>query len=940
MEGLTIPSTQLGSGETYELTYTITNNGDVDFNDTVNIRYYLGLSPELNFITAEELLSKDEPVSLAIGETVTITENVTLPISADGLYYFYVSVNDDENICEGDNTYNNYLVSELLNVSLSPYPDFVVSYVSMPEEAMAGSPITLSYTVENRGTRATFSSEYWVDKIYISSEPQFNENNATLLETVKRSGTIDVNSLYTMTVEVPISANIATGQYIYIMPDANDDVFEYVYENNNLYQTSLLNVVLYNCDLEATSISCPDILQWGTSVNFSYEVTNKGTKTTTAAVYYQTIYLSTDESVDAGDIELGNIAGKRLSGGESQSGNVNITIPYGFIGNAYILLVADPGGKNPDVNINNNVISRAVNVENVPVPDLAISNVNLVTEYPAAGQPIRIAYTVTNIGDGEATSWKDKVLYSRNTYKNGTLAETKERNFTLAQGQSYNDTTEVIIPLPNTGNFAIYIDVNAPIGKENEHSFFEMNYENNLGMQAVNVDFNPPGDLLVDAISHPYVVVSGDDMEIKYHLRNLGPNLLTGQGCNDVFYISTDQTFSPDDILLGNLDHDLVLPIYSYEEYSFTANISGIPEGEYYIIIYGDARNSFHEVDENNNRGYSAYPIEVKVPELFFDTPITFKLKDLVHKDFKLNINGNINETVRIHLSSSDAQDGAVNNIYVKHNSMGSNMDYDFSTDGDMEGNAEVYIPTTRAGYYGISVMGNAPLDDEQEITIEANILPFEIRSVEANVVGNTGKVTVKLIGSKFRYDMPVRLFMGDPADSTMYNIIEAEELHYINFNEVCVTFDLTGAEEGVYSIEAYNYCAGYTYLMNSFMVVAGLPENLSTNLIIPEGLRQNRYCILTLEYGNIGNTDIVDPKIKLVSLGGSWIGLERGEINVHRTELDIPIGMEGEPEGILRPGVRYTVSIYCFTNQSLEFVIYSNDDIYHYEQLRDEVIK
>jgi hypothetical protein len=271
---------------------------------------------------------------------------------------------------------------------------------------------------------------------------------------------------------------------------------------------------------------------------------------------------------------------------------------------------------------------------------------------------------------------------------------------------------------------------------------------------------------------------------------------------------------------------------------------------------------------------------------------------------------------------------------------MGSNMDYDFSTDGDMEGNAEVYIPTTRAGYYGISVMGNAPLDDEQEITIEANILPFEIRSVETNVAGNTGKVTVKLIGSKFRYDMPVRLFMGNPADSTMTNIIEAEELHYINFNEVCVTFDLAGAKEGVYSIEAFNYCAGYTYLMNSFMVVAGLPENLSTNLIIPEGLRQNRYCILTLEYGNIGNTDIVDPKIKLVSLGGSWIGLERGEINVHRTELDIPIGMEGEPEGILRPGVRYTVSIYCFTNQSLEFVIYSNEDIYHYEQLRDEVIK
>ncbi|MBQ8761172.1 MAG: right-handed parallel beta-helix repeat-containing protein [Bacteroidales bacterium] len=937
---LVLPSTQLGSGETYEITYSITNNGDVVFNDTVNIKYYLGLSPELNFITAEELLSKDEILELEVGETLTITEDITLPMSADGIYYLYVSVNDDEYVCEGDNTYTNYIVSELLNVSLSPYPDFVVSQVIMPEEAMAGASISFSYTVENQGIRATFGSETWVDKIYLSSEPQFNINNAVLVGMVENYGVLDVNSLYTKTINIPIPANVMTAQYIYVVLDSDNEVFEYVGENNNVYQSPLLDVVVYDCDLEATSITCANTLQWGTTTSFSFEVTNKGTKPTTSSTYYQAIYLSMDEIPDASDIELKKITGNRLEGGASQSGSVDIVIPYGYTGNAYILLVADPDGRNPDINLNNNVLSKVVSVENVPVPDLAISGVNLVTEYPASGQPIRIAYTVTNIGDGEATSWKDKVFYSRNTLKNGVLAETKDRNMTLAPGQSYNDTTELVIPLPNIGNFAIYIEANSTIDREGNRSFFEMNYENNLGMQAVNVDFNPPGDLLVDAISHPYVVVSGDDMVVTYHLRNLGPNLLEGQGCNDVFYLSTDQAFSPDDVLLGNIDHDIVLPNYSYEEYSFTANISGVPEGEYYIIIYTDARNSFHEVDEENNRAYSAYPFEIQVPELFFDTPITFKLKDLVHKDFKLNINGNINETVRIHVSSPDAEGGAVNNIYVKHNNMGNNMDYDFSTDGDMEGNSEVYIPTTRPGYYGISVIGNDPLDDEQTVTIEANILPFEIRSVETNVAGNTGKVTVKLIGSKFRYDMPVRLFMGNPADSTMYNIIEAEELYYINFNEVCVTFDLTGAEEGVYSIEAYNYCAGYTYLMDSFLVVAGLPENLSTNLIIPEGLRQNRYCILTLEYGNIGNTDIVDPKIKLCSIGGSWIGLERGEINVHKTELDIPIGMEGEPEGILRPGVRYTVSIYCFTNESLEFVIYCNQDVNHYEQLRDEILK
>ena len=938
---LVIESNQLGSGQTFEITYSIANNGHVSFDDNVNIKYYLGLSPELNFITAEELLSKQEYINLDLGETVIITENITLPVSSEGIYYLYVSVNDDENICEGDNTYTNYVVSEMLNVTLSPYPDFVVTQVTLPDNAIAGSTINMSYTVENRGVKKVLPSEKWVDKIYISSEPQFKEDKAVMVGMKDKNGYLDVNDLYTETLNITVPANITTSQYIYVVTDADNDIFEYIGENNNVYQSPIINIQPYDCDLKAVSLKCNNTMQWNQVVNFEYKIKNIGSSTTTSTLYYNAIYLSQDAMLDNEDILLKSFEGKKLAGGDSQSGEIQLTIPYGYSGNANILLVSDVYSRNPDVDIENNICVKEVTIESVPVPDLAISDVTLMTEYPASGQPIRIAYTVTNNGDGAVnTSWKDKVYYSRNTFANATLGETIGRNLILEPGASYQDTTDIVIPLPNTGNFAIYIDVNASVNKDGSRSFFEMNYENNRAMQAVNVDFNPPGDLIVDAISHPYVVTSGDDMTISYSIMNLGPNSLEGFGCNDVFYLSSDQTFSPDDILLGNVEHEIVLPKYSYEEYSFTANISGVTEGEYYIIIYTDARNAFYEVDEENNRGYSAYPFEVQVPELFIDTPITFKLKDFVHKDFKLNVYGNINETVRIHVSSPDAEIGSVNNIYVKHNAIGSNMDYDFSSDGDMEGNSEVYIPTTKAGYYGISVMGNDPIDDEQMVTIEANILPFEIRAVEDNVGGNTGKVTVKLIGSKFRYDMPVKLFMGSPEDGTMYNIIEADTVYYVNFNEAFVTFNLEGAAEGVYSIEAYNYCAGFTYLMDCFLIVPGLPENLATNLIIPEGLRQNRYCILTLEYGNIGNTDIVNPRLKLCSIGGSWIGLERGEINVHKTELDIPTVNEDEPDGILRPGVRHTVSIYCYTNESLEFVIYSNDEVHNYEQLKDEIIK
>ena len=153
--------------------------------------------------------------------------------------------------------------------------------------------------------------------------------------------------------------------------------------------------------------------------------------------------------------------------------------------------------------------------------------------------------------------------------------------------------------------------------------------------------------------------------------------------------------------------------------------------------------------------------------------------------------------------------------------------------------------------------------------------------------------------------------------------------MRYVNFNQVFATFDLTGAELGVYTLGAYNYCVDTVKLVDCFTVVEGEPENLATNLIIPVGLRANRYCMLTLEYGNIGNTDIVNPVIVLNSMGGSWIGLRRGELNIHRTELEIPTDQfEDEPDGILRPGVRHTINIYCYTNAELEFYIDVNDEV------------
>ena len=176
----------------------------------------------------------------------------------------------------------------------------------------------MSYTVENRGVRDALPSENWVDKVYISSEPQFDEDKAVLVGMKERKGYLNVNDIYTETMKIGIPANVTTSQYVYVVADANNDVFEYIGENNNVYQSPIISIELYDCDLKAVSLTCANTLQWGQNVSMDYKISNAGTSETTAHTYYHAVYLSQDEKLDGEDMELAIVTAKTLAGGDSE----------------------------------------------------------------------------------------------------------------------------------------------------------------------------------------------------------------------------------------------------------------------------------------------------------------------------------------------------------------------------------------------------------------------------------------------------------------------------------------------------------------------------------------------------------------------------------------------------------------------------------------------
>ena len=78
----------------------------------------------------------------------------------------------------------------------------------------------------------------------------------------------------------------------------------------------------------------------------------------------------------------------------------------------------------------------------------------------------------------------------------------------------------------------------------------------------------------------------------------------------------------------------------------------------------------------------------------------------------------------------------------------------------------------------------------------------------------------------------------------------------------------------------------------------------------------------MMLEFGNMGNTDIEGAVLEVQSVGGTYISLTPEGLREQNTTLLIPLTIENEPEGLLRPGSYGTVTIYGYTAGSLVFAI------------------
>ncbi|MBQ6769949.1 MAG: hypothetical protein IJP44_03080 [Bacteroidales bacterium] len=900
------------SGEPIEVKYAVTNNGTASLNKTTTDRIFIS-NNQNDFSDATLVYSYQRMLSLGMEETENVDLSMNLPDGIYGTYYIGVFANADGEVCEGNNTNGSSIVSAI-NVSLSPYPNLQVVSASIESTLInIGAYATVSYSVQNVGDAAV-NGRTWTDRFYVSPTPSYNENTAELIGEHRTTATIAVNETIDVSTSMIIPMSINAGNYYLVMiTDANDELYEFNGENDNLYIGAGYQFDVYPCDLQAMAIGGSSEVDWGSTATFTLHGKNVSDVTTLYSQWNDKLYLSADNLLSGDDIEIGNTAHNgHLEPVDEYQTVFYVTIPYGMAGECYLIGVVDSQFANPDINPQNNFVAEAITVNAVPTPDLQLTDISVIDDF-VAGQPSRIVYTVTNVGEiaVENKQWNDRFYLSDDdAYSSEDLQlKTNAKHLSLNVNESYCDTVEIVIPFQYGGNNYLIAKANAT------QSFYEPNFDDNILGAMVHVTIPSPGDLIVQNVVSEFEVVSGDRLHVSWDVKNIGENTLHGSGLKTLVYMSCDTVFDVNDKLLGSVTNSIMLPPNATSSQELSARVSGVPEGDYYLMVMTNATRTFNESDFDNNTTVSNNPFSVLMRVLPFNVPLTDTLENNLANDYRLNVGEFIQETVRIHLHSADSLQGAINNIFVTHNGVGDNLNYDYSTIEQFTANPELYIPSTQLEYYGVNVIGSTPVDNEQSIMLQADILPFDLRNISPTYGGNTGKVTIELTGSKFSVDMSVKLFNAEET-------IIADTVYFQSFYKAYATFDLKDKSVGFYSIGISNLCEGDAYLENAFEIRQGEPERLSINIIYPNSPRPNRNIIMMLEFGNTGNVDITAPVIRLTSVGGSWIALTSEGLANHETDMLIPLQIEGAPQGVLRPGSYGIINIFCYTSNALVFTI------------------
>lgn len=607
-------------GTLFPISWTTRNAGSRDA--TVNSNDYVYYSLDEIAGNSDDIFLGGLGTSpLGVGEEEQHSINgylSTLPVRPSADAFIYVKVDNLNNIYEGEPNET----SEQNNRAFRPVrfeyrvPDLQVQSITPPAEAETDTEFALQWTTRNDDNKDT---GYFNDVIFFSRDNTPSGDDVVIgnfqLDGLAANTSVD----RIQNVTIPTSEIPATGDYfVYVQSDYYGTIDEGANENNNIRVQPIHVRRFLRPDLQVANITAPAAAFFDQTIQIQWTVTNNGPGATNSNQWLDGVYLSVSQTPSGAGIQPTNV--NSLLVGESYITSANFRIPRGLSGSYNIVVRTDDYNQVNEDNESNNVLSKPIQINVPPVPDLRVSNIQAPAE-GFAGQNISVSWTVTNSGTGATlageTGWWDAVYISQDATLDGgdIYVGRREHAGALQQNASYT-ASGFSVQLPNNviGNYYVFVVADI-YGQLYEYNSEDNNsdYDRVQPGSPMNVIAAPPDLTITTPLAAPSAGNADSDIGVSFTVKNQGA-FDAGGAWYEAVYLSADQNLSDDDTLLGYAQRSGLTAGTQYAA-SFGVHLPACISGNFYLIAKTDFDNRVFEYDPNfnaeNNNTTQARPIQI-----------------------------------------------------------------------------------------------------------------------------------------------------------------------------------------------------------------------------------------------------------------------------------------------------------------------------------------
>jgi subtilisin family serine protease/subtilase family serine protease len=519
--------------------------------------------------------------ALAAGAANTLSTALSIGAStAAGSYYVIAKADSESAIPESIET-NNARVSGVVKIG----PDLIVSAVSAPISAAAGTAISASDTTKNQGGGGAESS---TTRFYLSSNTALDASDVML--GTRLVPALAAGSTNSGGVSLMLPSSTATGIYYVIAQADGAAAVPETTETNNIRVSGALRI---GPDLIVGSLSGTSTAAAGSSITMNDMTKNQGAGGAPASS--TGFYLSINSSIDATDTFLGSRSVGELAPGAASSGSVSLVIPGNTgPGTYYVLGRADWNSAVPETSETNNDRAFIVRIGG----DLAVSALSVPVTAAANGL-IMVNDTTKNQGLAPVAASETGFYLSLNAVIDSSDAFLGSRVAPpLDPSQISSTSTQMTIPAGTApGTYWV-------IGAADwNRTVIESTESNNT--RAASIRIGP--DQTVTVLAAPSSAVGGTSISASDTTTNQGGDS-AGPSVTS-FYLSTNLSLDASDVLLGSRSIPSLAAGASDTGATSLPIPASTPAGGYYLISKADAGNAVAESLETNNMRTKAISI-------------------------------------------------------------------------------------------------------------------------------------------------------------------------------------------------------------------------------------------------------------------------------------------------------------------------------------------